>query len=94
MNRPPFEEHDPVGKIFNSVVAKVILEGLIDDERFVVEGTLIRSMAGHKLIGPRNTDDNDDDIDNDAHDTNDWLVLKGKKHPTQHTDPSLIPLRN
>ena len=47
MNLGRFEAHDLVGTFFNRVVAEGIIEGLIGDDRFVVDGTLIRSMAGH-----------------------------------------------
>ncbi len=76
MNRNRFEAHDLVGKFFNRVVAEGIIKGLIGDDRFVVDGTLIRSMAGHKSFVPMNTDDNDDD---DKHDSNAWSSFKDKK---------------
>lgn len=89
MNRPRFEEHDLVGKFFNRVVAEGVLEGLIDDDRFVVDGTLIRSMAGHKSIEPINTEENDDDIHHDTHDANGWSAFKGKKR-TNATHRSIV----
>jgi len=90
MNRPRFEEHDLVGKFFNRVVAEGIIEGLIGDDRFVVDGTLIRSMAGHKSIQPINTDANDDDDNNDSeHDSNAWSSFKGKKR-TNATHRSVV----
>ena len=76
MNRDRFEKHNLVGKFFNRVVAEGIIEGLIGDDRFVVDGTLIRSMAGHKSIQPVDTDQNDGD---DKHDANAWSSFKGKK---------------
>jgi len=80
MNRPRFEAHDLVGKFFNRVVAEGIIEGLIDDDRFVVDGTLIRSMAGHKSFVPINTDENDtDENSDDKHDGNAWSSFKDKK---------------
>ena len=86
MNRPRFEEHDLVGKFFDRVVAEGIIEGLIDDDRFVVDGTLIRSMAGHKSIEPMNIDKNDDD---DKHDGNAWSSFKGEKR-TNATHRSVV----
>ena len=77
MNRPRFEAHDLVGKFFNRVVAEGIIEGLIGDDRFVVDGTLIRSLAGHKSIQPINTDTNDHS--DDDHDGNGWSSFKGCK---------------
>ena len=94
MNRGRFEAHDLVGTFFNRVVAEGIIEGLIGDDRFVVDGTLIRSMAGHKSIRPINTEENDDndndnDNDNDEHDGNAWSSFKGQKR-TNATHRSVV----
>ncbi|MCP4621675.1 MAG: IS5 family transposase [Bradyrhizobium sp.] len=76
MNRPRFELHDLVGKFFNHVVAEGLAERLIGDEHFTVDGTLIRSLAGHKSIKPID-DDRDDD------DGNGWSSFKGGKRSNQ-----------
>ena len=94
MNRGRFEAHDLVGTFFNRVVAEGIIEGLITDDRFVVDGTLIRSLAGHKSIQPINTEendgnDNDNDNDNDEHDGNAWSSFKGQKR-TNATHRSVV----
>jgi len=78
MNRPRFELHDLVGKFFNRVVADGLTEGLIGDEHFTVDGTLIRSLAGHKSIRP--IDENDDDAPGGGGgDGNGWSSFKGGK---------------
>jgi len=73
MNRDRFELHDLVQKFFDRVVAEGIAEGLIRDDRFSVDGTLIRSLAGHKSIKPIAPGSVDDD------DLNGWSSFKGKK---------------
>ena len=72
MNRDRFELHDLVRKFFDRLVTEGIIQGLIDDDRFCVDGTLIRSMAGHKSVKPI-----DDDADD--HDGNGWASFKGRK---------------
>jgi len=77
MNRDRFELHDLVGKFFNHVVAEGLAEQLIDEEHFTVDGTLIRSLAGHKSLKPLDEDRDDDD------DLNGWSSFKGKKRSNQ-----------
>jgi len=76
MNRDRFELHDLVRKFFDRLVAEGIIEGLIGDDRFSVDGTLIRSMAGHKSV---RAIDGSDDEDDGPHDLNGWSSFKGKK---------------
>lgn len=72
VNRERFERHEFVRKFFDRVVAEGIAEGLIRDDRFSVDGTLIRSLAGHKSVKPIDDDSDDDDL-------NSWGEFKGKK---------------
>jgi transposase len=75
MNRERFELHDIVRKFFERVVAEAMTEGLLEGDHLTVDGTLIRSLAGHKsikLIG----DDNDDDL-------NKWSGFGGTKLSNQ-----------
>lgn len=72
MNRPRFEKHDLVRKFFERVVAEGIAEGAMQDDRFSVDGTLIRSLAGHKSLKAIDDDSEDDDL-------NSWGNFKGKK---------------
>ncbi len=73
MNRERFEGRALVTKFFERVVAEGIAEGLVGDDRFSVDGTLIRSLAGHKSVRPIDEDQRDDD------DLNGWSNFKGKK---------------
>lgn len=81
MNRGRFETHGFVRRFFERVVAEGIGEGLIGDDRFSVDGTLIRSMAGHKSVRPIDEDDNDDDASGGGGggDLNGWSSFKGQK---------------
>lgn len=47
MNRERFELHDLVRQFLDRQVHEQILSGLIGDDRFCVDGTRIRSLAGH-----------------------------------------------
>lgn len=76
MNRDRFELHGLVRKFFDRLVAEGIIAGLIDDDRFCVDGTLIRSLAGHKSVKPIDEDPDDHD---GPHDCNGWSSFKGKK---------------
>lgn len=76
MNRDRFEMHALVRRFFDRLVSEGVTDGLIGDDRFSVDGTLIRSMAGHKSIEPINTDENSDD---DKPDGNAWSKFKGAK---------------
>lgn len=78
MNRERFESRGLIGKFFERVVAEGIEEGLIGDDRFCVDGTLIRSLAGHKSVRPIG-EDRDDDDDASGGDLNGWSNFKGKK---------------
>ena len=77
-DRDRFELHDLVRKFFDRLVAEGIIEGLIDDDRFSVDGSLIRSMAGHKSIKPidESTEKHDKSDDDDL---NSWGQFKGTK---------------
>lgn len=70
MNRDRFEMHGFVRMFFDHVVAEGITEGVVGDDRFSVDGSLIRSLAGHKSVRP--IDGRDDD-----HDGNGWGQFKG-----------------
>lgn len=78
MNRPRFELHDLVGKFFNHVVAEGMAEQLIGDDHFTVDGTLIRSLAGHKSIRP--IEAAQDDTDDDG---NGWSSFRSQKRSNQ-----------
>ncbi len=52
MNRQRFEAHGLVRKFFDRIVAEAILAGLVSDEHFSVDGTLIESYASIKSLRP------------------------------------------
>jgi transposase len=76
MNRDRFEQHDLVRKFFDRIVAEGLAERVIGDDHFTVDGTLIRSLAGHKSIKPIDQDDDD-------HDSNGWSSFKGGKRSNE-----------
>ena len=65
MNRRRFAEHDLVRKFFDRIVADAIVEDLVSNDHFTVDGTLIRSWASLKSLGSRNGsgDKNSSDTD-------------------------------
>lgn len=52
VNWQRFEDHAFVQTFFDRVVGQGIGRGLIGDDRFNVDGTLMRSLAGHKSVQP------------------------------------------
>ncbi len=72
MNRERFESRALVARFFERIVAEGIEAGLVGDDRFSVDGTLIRSLVGHKSVKPIDEDRDDDDL-------NGWSNFKGKK---------------
>lgn len=78
MNRERFEGRALVAKFFERVVAEGIEEGLVGDDRFSVDGTLIRSLAGHKSVRPIDEERGDDDGASGG-DLNGWSNFKGEK---------------
>lgn len=57
MNRQRFEQHGLVRKFFDRVVAEAITAGLVSDDHFSVDGTLIESYASIKSLRPIETKD-------------------------------------
>lgn len=52
MNRRRFEDHGLVRKFLDRVVAEAIVAGLVSDDHFSVDGTLIESYASIKSLRP------------------------------------------
>lgn len=52
-NRDRLIEHDAVRILFGNIVAQAEAAGLLSDEHFSVDGTLIRAWASNKSIVPR-----------------------------------------
>ena len=53
MNRERFARHNLLQKFFDRIVAEAITEQLASPDHFTVDGTLIRSWASHKSLGPK-----------------------------------------
>lgn len=71
VNRERFELHDLCRKFFDRVVSEGIDRGLISEDHFTVDGTLIRSLASQKSLRPI---EDDDDASNDDTGGRDELV--------------------
>lgn len=52
-NRDRLIEHDAVRTLFGQIVAQAAQSGLLSDEHFSVDGTLIRAWASNKSLVPR-----------------------------------------
>jgi len=52
-NRDRLIEHEVVGSLFERVMARAQGAGLLSDEHFSVDGTLIRAWASHKSFVPK-----------------------------------------
>ena len=57
MNRKRFDKHGFVRDFFDRIVHGAILEGLVSEDHFSVDGTLIQSFASMKSLRPIGTDD-------------------------------------
>lgn len=53
MNRQRFEDHGLIGAFFSRVVQEALAEGLVSEDHFSVDGTLIQSWASLKSLKPR-----------------------------------------
>ena len=60
-NRERMLEHDIAGHFFRSVVEHARSAGLMSDEHFTVDGTLIEANAALKSLKRRDSDDDDDE---------------------------------
>lgn len=61
MNRQRFVEHDLARKFFDRVLTEAIGEGLVSEDHFTIDGTLIRSLASQKSLKPIDQDEDDRD---------------------------------
>ena len=57
MNRLRFDEHGLVRDFFDRVVREAMLEDLVSEDHFSVDGTLIQSFASMKSLRPMESDD-------------------------------------
>lgn len=74
--------HDVAGHFFATVVEQARAKGLMSDEHFSVDGTLIQAWASMKSFRPKDDDDRDN---------NGWSNFKGEKRSNEthesKTDP-------
>ncbi len=69
-NRERLIEHDVANAFLKSIVAQAETAGLMSNEHFSVDGTIITAMASHKSFKPK---------DSDPGDSNGWSDFKGEK---------------
>ena len=76
-------------RFFSLVIEFASSNGLVSDEHFSVDGTLIEAWASLKTFLPKEADDKKDD--NDKSDHNRWVDFKGEKRSNEthesKTDP-------
>jgi transposase len=84
MNRQRFEDHGLVRKFFDRVVAEAIVSGLVSDDHFSVDGTLMESYASIKSLRPIATKDQkvSDGADDDDP-SNPTVNFRGEKRSNQ-----------
>jgi transposase len=87
-NRKRLLEHDVAGHFFRTVVEHARKAGLMSDEHFSVDGTLIEAWASMKSFRPK---------DDDHSDNNGWADFRGKKRSNvtheSKTDPDARLMR-
>lgn len=92
-NRERLLEHDIARSLFGAVVQQARRRGLMSDEHFSVDGTLIEAWASMKSFRPK---DGDDDRKGPP-DSNGWSDFKGTKRSNEthesKTDPEAKLLR-
>lgn len=76
-------------RFFSLVIEFASANGLVSDEHFSVDGTLIEAWASLKTFLPKETEDKKDDDDKSDH--NRWVDFKGEKRSNEshesETDP-------
>lgn len=108
MNRQRFIDHDLVRRFFEQVVGEALKQGLVSEDHFTVDGTLIRSLASHKSLTPidgrckaartrRESNDRDGDGDGGTRRRDMLVDWKGEKLSNQthrsSTDPDALLAR-
>jgi transposase len=68
-------------RFFSLVIEFASTNGLVSDEHFSVDGTLIEAWAGLKTFLPKETEDKKDDDDKSDH--NRWVDFKGEKRSNE-----------
>lgn len=94
-NRERLLEHQIGQQLFDEVVAAAHERGLLSDEHFSVDGTLIEAAASLKSFRPRDRDDQDRKGGDDPN--NPWVDFRGEKRRNatheSTTDPEARLLR-
>ena len=89
-NRDRLIQHEATAKFFRKVVERAEEAGLMSDDHFSVDGTLIEAWASMKSFRPKDGDDDDND-------SNGWSDFKGKKRSNEthesKTDPEAKLMR-
>jgi len=92
-NRERLLEHDVARKFFGAVVEQARGRGLLSEEHFSVDGTLVEAWASLKSFRPK--DEPDDP--NDTGPRNRWMDYRGKKRSNEthesKTDPEAKLMR-
>lgn len=90
MNRARFDEHGLVRDFFDRVVREAVLENLVSEDHFSVDGTLIQSFASMKSLRPMDTQDTQVSNGSDDDDKgNPTVNFRGEKR-TNATHRSIV----
>lgn len=79
-------------RFFSLVIEFASASGLVSDEHFSVDGTLIEAWASLKTFVPKETDDKKDDDDKSDH--NRWVDFKGEKRSNETHESKTDPESN
>ena len=80
-NRERLIKGDIADKFFSLVIEFASANGLVSDEHFSVDGTLIEAWASLKTFLPKESEDKKDDDDKSDH--NRWVDFKGEKRSNE-----------
>ncbi len=92
MNRERFDVYELPRQIFDREVNETILEGLVSDEHFSVDGTLIQSWASQRSSRPIGTTDEKVSESSDDDDPCDPTVDSRRENRSNATHRSLIDI--
>jgi transposase len=90
MNRERFDRHGFVRDFFDRVVKDAILEGLVSEDHFSVDGTLIQSFASMKSLRPIDSQDKKVSDGSDDDDPNNPTVNFRDQKRTNKTHRSIV----
>jgi len=90
MNRERFDQHEFIRDFFDRVVQDAIFEGLVSDEHFSVDGTLIQSFGSMKSLRPIDGKDKKVSDGSDDNDPGNPTVNFRDQKRTNQTHRSLV----